>query len=60
MLSGKCPARLESEWQDKLRERQLFGSNVETCFVSTLFDNDVIDNPMSEFEPATSVQSQTV
>ncbi|TVY02051.1 hypothetical protein FPZ45_06310 [Cohnella terricola] len=39
---------------------QLFGSNIEFCFVTTLFDNDVIDNPISEIEPATSVQTKVI
>jgi len=39
---------------------QLFGSNPAFCFVSSIFDNDVIDNPISEIEPATSIQTQSV
>lgn len=39
---------------------QLFGSNIESGFLSVLFDNDVVDNPISEIEPATSIQGQTL
>lgn len=39
---------------------QLFGCNIETGFVTSLLDNDVIDNPITEFEPATSIQGQTL
>ncbi len=39
---------------------ELFGANVQACFVTTILDNDVIDNPMSEIEPATSIQNKVV
>ncbi|MBE1445626.1 MULTISPECIES: hypothetical protein [unclassified Paenibacillus] len=39
---------------------QLFGANIEAGFVSTLFDSDVVDNPITEIEPAPSIQSQVL
>jgi len=39
---------------------QLFGANVEFGFVSTLLDNDVSDNPISEIEPTTAIQGQAL
>jgi len=39
---------------------QLFGCNIETGFATTLFDNDIIDNPITELEPATSIQTQAL
>jgi len=39
---------------------ELFGINLETGFVATVFDNDVFDNPISELEPATSIQGQAL
>ncbi|WP_233566861.1 hypothetical protein [Cohnella endophytica] len=39
---------------------QLYGCNIQTGFATTLFDNDVIDNPITELEPATSIQSQAL
>ncbi|GIP38167.1 hypothetical protein J31TS4_14470 [Paenibacillus sp. J31TS4] len=39
---------------------QLFGSNIQTGFVTTLGDNDVVDNPIAELDPAASIQSQTL
>jgi hypothetical protein len=39
---------------------QLFGANIQTGFASTVFDNDVFDNPMSEIEPAASIQGQAL
>ncbi len=39
---------------------QLFGANVEAGFISTVFDNDVIDNPITEIDPAPSIQSQAL
>jgi len=39
---------------------QLFGANIETGFVSTLVDNDIIDNPIAENVPATSIQTQAI
>lgn len=35
---------------------QLYGANIETGFVTTLFDNDLIDNPITGVDPATSIQ----
>jgi hypothetical protein len=39
---------------------QLFGSNLESGFVTTLFDNDAVDNPIVEYQPATSLQNQAI
>jgi hypothetical protein len=39
---------------------QLFGANVEFAFVSNVFDNDVVDNPIVELQPAPSIQNQTL
>lgn len=37
---------------------QLFGSNIEAGFVSTLVDNDAVDNPIGSIEPNISPQNQ--
>ena len=37
---------------------QLFGTNIEIGFASAIFDNDIVDNPITEVDPATSLQSQ--
>lgn len=39
---------------------QMFGSNLTTGIVNTLFDNDVIDNPTNEIEPTSSIQGQAL
>lgn len=39
---------------------QMYGANIQTGFVTTVFDNDLIDNPNSEVEPATSIQGQAL
>lgn len=39
---------------------QLFGQNIEAGFLTTLIDNDVIDNPITEFQPAASLQNQAL
>jgi hypothetical protein len=39
---------------------QLFGRNIESQFVTNLFDNDYIDAPIYESQPATALQNQTV
>ncbi|GIO16365.1 hypothetical protein J19TS2_59200 [Cohnella xylanilytica] len=39
---------------------QMYGANIQTGFVATVFDNDLIDNPNSEIEPATSIQGQAL
>jgi hypothetical protein len=38
---------------------QMLGSNIQTGVVSTLFDNDVLDNPITENQPSASLQNQT-
>lgn len=37
---------------------QLFGANIQTGFVSTVLDNDVIDSPIVEFDPTSAFQNQ--
>ncbi|MCC3373108.1 hypothetical protein [Cohnella sp. REN36] len=39
---------------------QLYGANIETGFIATVFDNDLFDNPMNEIEPATAIQGQAL
>jgi hypothetical protein len=39
---------------------ELYGANISVGFVSTVIDNDLFDNPMSEIEPTTSVQGQAL
>lgn len=39
---------------------QLYGLNIQTGFLTTLLDNDVIDNPIAELDPANSIQTQTI
>lgn len=39
---------------------QLFGANIEAGFVTTLFDNDLIDNPIRTIEPNIAPQNQTL
>ncbi|WP_274362172.1 hypothetical protein [Paenibacillus thermotolerans] len=39
---------------------QLFGNNLATGYVSNLFDNDVVDSPISEAQPSTSLQNQAL
>jgi hypothetical protein len=38
---------------------QIFGSNLQAGIVATVFDNDVIDSPISEVQPSASLQNQT-
>jgi hypothetical protein len=38
---------------------QVFGSNIQTGIVMNLFDNDIIDNPITENQPSGSLQNQT-
>ncbi|TJY44062.1 hypothetical protein E5161_01300 [Cohnella pontilimi] len=39
---------------------QLFGVNFQANIVSTLFDQDVVDNPITENQPTSSVQGQAL
>jgi hypothetical protein len=38
---------------------QMFGWNIQTGIVSNVIDNDIVDNPISEIQPTTSLQTQT-
>jgi hypothetical protein len=38
---------------------QLVGSITEICVVSNVFDNDVLDNPITENQPSAALQNQT-
>jgi len=39
---------------------QQFGGNLQTAFVATVFDNDIVDNPLGEVQPSASLQNQSV
>jgi hypothetical protein len=39
---------------------QTFGANVQTGYWSAIFDQDVLDNPITEAQPSTSLQNQTL
>jgi hypothetical protein len=39
---------------------QLFGANIEAGFISTVFDNYIIDNPIRTIEPNIAPQNQTL
>lgn len=39
---------------------QLFGANIQTGFVSTILDNDVIDNPIVSIEPIPTIQNRVL
>lgn len=39
---------------------QLFGANLQFAFVATVFDNDLVDNPIGEIQPTSSLQTQTL
>ncbi|TXK85068.1 hypothetical protein [Paenibacillus sp. N3.4] len=39
---------------------QLFGANVQACFVATVFDNDIVDSPINEVQPNASLQNQSL
>lgn len=39
---------------------QLLGSNIQTGFVGNLLDQDIVDNPITQFQPASSLQTQTL
>jgi len=39
---------------------QVFGSNLTAGFVTNVFDNDLVDNPISEIQPTPSIQNQTL
>ncbi|WP_123041064.1 hypothetical protein [Cohnella candidum] len=39
---------------------QMFGANVQFAFAATVFDNDLVDNPIGEIQPTASLQNQSL
>lgn len=38
---------------------QLFGCNLEFGFLTNLCDNDILDSPINEAQPSSTIQTQT-
>jgi hypothetical protein len=38
---------------------QVIGANFQAGFIANVFDNDVLDNPITENQPSASLQNQT-